>query len=196
MGSRKFLWLLLVTSLQIVQSLGVQAIGANAQAGTNGQSTDPTQTQGGARSMPCSTAEFPYFFRVFVRGLDDLMPRSAVRAAHVWKQVEIRSYQNPSQLIKVVPQKDYDDFRIGLLQNLWIYLDPTLPNYSDKYPRLQVKFKTITSQKVRVEYQKAEYVPANNGTINQERLVKTFGPPGAYIFEHRNGCWHLTQDLR
>lgn len=187
MGSRKFLWLLLLAGLQILQSPGAQAIG---------QSPDPTQTQGGERSVPCSTSQFPYFFRVFVRGLDDLMPRSAVRAAHVWKQVEIRSYQKPSQLIKVVPQKDYDEFRIGLMQNLWIYLDPTLPNYSDNYPRLQVKFNTITRQKVRVEYQKAEYVPANNGTRNQERLVKTFGLPGAYIFEHRNGCWHLTQDLR
>jgi hypothetical protein len=186
MSSRKFLFLLLLSGWQLAHIPMAQAIS---------QSRDPSQTQG-ERSVPCSTSEFPYFFRVFVRGLDDIMPRSAVRAAHVWNQVEIRNYQKPSELTATVPKQDYDGFRIGLLQNLWIYLDPAIPSYSDKYPRLQVKFKTINRQKVRVEYQQAEYASVKNGQTTQERLVKTFGKPGAYIFEHRNACWRLTQELR
>jgi hypothetical protein len=186
MGFRKFLFWLLLSCLQVVHSPIAQAVS---------QSPDPSQTQG-ARSVPCSTSEFPYFFRVFVRGLDDIMPRSAVRAAHVWTQVEIRNYQKPSELITTVPKQDYDSFRIGLMHNLWIYLDPAVPSYSDNYPRLQVKFKTINRQKVRVEYQQAEYASVKKGRTTEERLVKTFGKPGAYIFEHRNACWRLTQELR
>jgi hypothetical protein len=184
MNFRKVLFLLLPFLVQIATSPGALALK---------QIQDPSETQG-ARSVPCATSQFPYFFRVFVRGLDDLMPRSAVRAAHVWPQVEIRNYQKPSKLISKVAAKDYEGFRIGLLNNLWIYLDPAIPSYSEKYPRLQVKFINVDRQKVRVEYQQAEYVAIGNS--KQERLIRTLGKPGAYIFEHRKGCWHLTQDLR
>ncbi|MGG6269832.1 hypothetical protein [Leptolyngbya sp. AN10] len=30
----------------------------------------------------------------------------------------------------------------------------------------------------------------------QSRPMQTFGNPVAYIFQHRNGCWGLTQKLR
>jgi hypothetical protein len=149
-----------------------------------------------ARQVPCSTTEFDYFFRVFVRGLDDIMPRSAVRKAHVWQQVQVRSYQNPERLLATVSQQDYDGFKIGLLYNLWVYLDPKIPVYSESYPRLAIEFKTLDRQKIRVEYKQAEYAPLANAGATKERLVKTFGEPGAYIFEHRNGCWQLTQELR
>lgn len=148
------------------------------------------------RQVPCSTTEFNYFFRVFVRGLDDIMPRSAVRNIHVWQQVEVRSYQNPDRLLATVPRQKYDGFKIGLLYNLWVYLDPNVPVYSDSFPRLAIEFKNLNPQKIRVEYKQAEYVKSPNAGANQERLVKTFGEPGAYIFEHYQGCWYLTQELR
>ncbi|MCY7337807.1 MAG: hypothetical protein LH613_16610 [Chamaesiphon sp.] len=149
------------------------------------------------RQVPCSTAEFNYFFRVFVRGLNDRLPRTAIRNAYVWPQVEVRSDRNPSQLLLTAPKQDYigDGFKIGLQQNLWIYLDPPQVVYGN-YPRLEVKFKPLTRQKIRVEYSQAEYAPVANARSNQERLVKTFGKSGAYIFEHRLGCWRLTQELR
>jgi hypothetical protein len=186
MSSRKYLVLLLLFLWQMAASSAVQAVSQNSDP-----SLTPTTSE---RKVPCSTAEFNYFFRVFVRGLDDVMPRSVVRKAHVWSQVEVRSYQDPRKLLATVPQEKYDGFKIGLLYNLWIYLDPQIPSYSDSYPRLQVNFKTINRRKVRVEYRQAEYVPIPK--TNRERLVRTFGEPGAYIFEHREGCWRLTQELR
>lgn len=190
MSSGKSLVWLLLFFCQVVASPVVQAADRNSA---------PTPTlidRRVVRQVPCSTAEFQYFFRVFVRGLDDITPRSAVRKAHVWPQVQVRSYKDPRKLLATVPQQDYDGFKIGLLYNLWIYLDPKIPSYSESYPRLEVKFKTINRQKVMVEYRQAEYVPAPNAGPNQERLVRTFGEPGAYIFEHRNGCWRLTQELQ
>jgi hypothetical protein len=132
---------------------------------------------------------------VFLRGLDDRLPRTAIRNAYVWPQVEVRSDGNPSRLLFTAPKQDYrgEGFKIGLLDNLWVYLDPATRNYN--HPRIDVKFKNLTSQKIAVEYIQAEYAPAN-GAVNQERLVKTFGKSGAYIFEHRLGCWRLTQELR
>ena len=148
------------------------------------------------RQVPCSTAEFGYFFRVFVRGLDDILPRTAVRNTYVWPQVEVWSDRNPGQLLLTAPKQDYsgDGFRIGLLENLWVYLDPQIVD--GNYPRLEVKFTNITREKIRVEYKQAEYAPITNAGAKQERLVKTFGKSGAYIFEHRVGCWRLTQELK
>ena len=156
-----------------------------------GQSLEPVK-----RQVPCAKTEFDYFFRVFVRGLDDIMPRSAVRKAYVWPQVQVRSYQHPDRLLATVSKAKYDGFNIGLLYNLWVYLDPKLPIYSESYPRLAIEFKTLNREKIRVEYRQAEYVSSPNRGANQERLVKTFGEPGAYIFEHYQGCWYLTQELR
>ena len=148
------------------------------------------------RQVPCSTAEFGYFFRVFVRGLDDRLPRTAIRNAYVWPQVEVRSDRNPRQLLVTAPKQDYNGngFRIGLLDNLWVYLDPQIVD--GNYPRLEVKFKNINREKILVEYSQAEYAPITNAGGKKERLVRTFGKSGAYIFEHRVGCWRLTQELK
>ncbi|MCY7367420.1 MAG: hypothetical protein LH474_04635 [Chamaesiphon sp.] len=190
MSSGKILVLLLLSWLTMEASLAVQAASDNSVPLAQGE------IEVMAKQVPCSTAEFDYFFRVFVRGLDDLLPRTAVRNAYVWPQVEVKSAQNPSQLLLTAPKQDYlrDGFRIGLQQNLWVYLDPQVVNL--EYPRLEVKFKPLSPQKIRVEYTQAEYAPVANARANQERLVKTFGKSGAYIFEHRLGCWRLTQEFR
>ena len=189
MGSGKFL-VLLLSCLQIGASSVVQAAGENSVPLAQGTIEIVEQ------KIPCSTAEFSDFFRVFVRGLNDSLPRTAIRNAYVWPQVEVRSDRNPRQLLLTASKQDYigDGFRIGLQQNLWIYLDPQV--LTGNYPRLEVKFKPLTRQKIRVEYSQAEYAPVANARANQERVVKTFGKSGAYIFEHRLGCWRLTQELR
>jgi hypothetical protein len=195
MGVAKNIVLLLLSSWQVGSSPVVSAASHDSQPTPPqvalSQSLEPVK-----RKVPCSTTEFEYFFRVFVRGLDDLMPRSAVRNAHVSPQVQVRSYQNPDRLLATVAKQDYDGFTIGLLYNLWVYLDPKMPVYSESYPRLAIEFKTINREKIRVEYKQAEYAHSANTGAKQERLVKTFGEPGAYIFEHYNGCWYLTQELR
>ncbi len=189
MGSGKFL-VLLLSCWQIASGSAVQA------ADKNSISLGQGAIEIVERQVPCSTAEFSYFFRVFVRGLHDRLPRTAVRNAYVWPQVEVRSDRSPSKLLLTAPKQDYigSGFKIGLQQNLWVYLDPQV--LSGNYPRLEVKFKPLTRQKIRVEYSQAEYAPVANTRANQERLVKTFGKSGAYIFEHRLGCWRLTQEIR
>ena len=189
MGSKKFL-VLLLSCWQIGAGSAVQAAGENSVQLAQGK-IDIVE-----RQVPCSTAEFRYFIRVFVRGLSDRLPRTAIRNAYVWPQVEVRSDRNPSQLLLTAPKQDYigDGFKIGLQQNLWVYLDPQVLN--GNYQRLEVKFKPLTREKIRVEYSQAEYAPVANARANQERLIKTFGKSGAYMFEHRLGCWRLTQELR
>jgi hypothetical protein len=189
MGATKILVLLLLSGWQVGASPAVWAV--SQESGSIARFVEPV-----VRQVPCSTTEFDYFFRVFVRGLDDIMPRSAVRNAHVWQQVQVRSYQDPDRLLATVPKQDYDGFKIGLLYNLWVYLAPDIPVYSDAYPRLAIEFKTLNPQKIRVEYQQAEYLPLPNTGATAEYRVRTFGEPGAYIFEHYQGCWHLTQELR
>ncbi len=190
MRFRKFLVVLLLSLLQVGAARAVRAADENSVLLAQGT------IESVVRQVPCSTLEFNYFFRVFVRGLDDLLPRSAVRNAYVWPQVAVRSNRNPSQLLVTAPKRDYsgDGFKIGLQDNLWVYIDPQALNYN--YPRLAVKFKTLTPQKIAVEYTQADYAPLSNGDGKQERLVRTFGESGAYIFEHRLGCWRLTQELR
>jgi hypothetical protein len=195
MGTAKFFMLLLLSDWYMQPILAVRAASLTSDP-TPARASISQSVEPAVRQVPCSIGEFPYFFRVFVRGLDDIMPRSAVRKAHVWPQVQVRSYQNPARLLATVPQQKYDSFKIGLLYNLWVYLDPKISSYSESYPRLAIEFKTLNPQKIRVEYRQAEYVPAPNTGGNQERLVRTFGKPEAYIFEHSKGCWHLTQELR
>jgi hypothetical protein len=191
MSFGKFLVLLLLSCTQMTASLAVRAASDNSVTLVQGNLEPLT------RNVPCQTAEFGYFFRVFVRGLDDRLPRSAVRSAYVWPQVEVRSYRNPNKLLATVSKQEYaNDFKIGLLYNRWIYLDPQAANYSEPPPRLDVKFQTLDRDRIRVEYRQAEYAPTPNAGKDSERLVKTFGEPGAYIFEHRVGCWRLTQELR
>ena len=91
MGSGKFI-VLLLSCWQIGASSAVQAAGENSAPLAQG-TIDIVE-----RKVPCSTAEFSDFFRVFVRGLDDRLPRTAVRNAYVWPQVEVRSDRNPNQL--------------------------------------------------------------------------------------------------
>ena len=195
MGTAKFFMLLLLSDWYMQPRFAVRAASLTSDP-TPARASISQSLEPAVRQVPCSIREFPYFFRVFVRGLDDIMPRSAVRKAHVWPQVQVRSYQNPARLLATVPQEKYDGFKIGLLYNLWVYLDPKISSYSESYPRLAIEFKTLNPKKIRVEYRQAEYVPAPNTGGNQERLVRTFGKPEAYIFEHSKGCWHLTQELR
>jgi hypothetical protein len=190
MSFKQNLVLLWVALVQVGISQTLAAAGQNSALIAQGN------IEAVPRQVPCSKSEFKYFFRVFVRGLDEVFPRSAVRNTYVWPQIEVRSYRYPSRLLATAPKQDYlgDGFRIGLQDNLWVYLDPATRDYN--YPRIAIKFKNLTSQKIAVEYIQAEYVSANNGNAQQERLVKTFGKSGAYIFEHRSGCWRLTQELR
>ena len=63
------------------------------------------------------------------------------------------------------------------------------------YTRLNLEIKKTGEKTFRVDYIKAEF-EYTGGESEGERLVRTEGAPNAYIFEHRNGCWYLTQKLQ
>jgi hypothetical protein len=59
----------------------------------------------------------------------------------------------------------------------------------------KLKFRDVTDRSFRVDYMDVQYLnsPYAKPTIN---WIETSEVLGAYVFEHRNGCWYLTQDLR
>jgi hypothetical protein len=137
----------------------------------------------------CSLENGESFFTSFLKdknrrgGLD--------RSAYTASKVEIRNYDDPSKVLEVRDKENYDGFRIGFIEYMAFYLDPTVKNPRD-YENVTFDLTRINPKTFRVDYSKAEYVDAER--INT--LIRTYGTKGAYIFEHRDGCWYLTQELR
>jgi hypothetical protein len=59
----------------------------------------------------------------------------------------------------------------------------------------KLAFRDVTPHSFRVDYADVQYLnsPYAKPAIN---WIETSEVHGAYVFEHRNGCWYLTQDLR
>jgi hypothetical protein len=59
----------------------------------------------------------------------------------------------------------------------------------------KLAFRDVTPHSFRVDYADVQYLnsPYAKPGIN---WIETSEVHGAYVFEHRNGCWYLTQDLR
>ncbi|WP_413160401.1 hypothetical protein ACL6C3_18030 [Capilliphycus salinus ALCB114379] len=139
----------------------------------------------------CSPDEYKIFFEHFVRGQD--YQGNETRFTHTADTIEVRDYENPSNLIGFLSKKD-DEFSIDIRDYRWVQLVPSSVDNSP-YTRLQVDLKRINNNTFRVDYIKAEY--AYDSRVDQEEyVVRTYGEPGAYIFEHRNGCWTLIQKLQ
>lgn len=133
----------------------------------------------------------------------------------VWPHVEIRNYSNPEKILRVVSKKDYQSFHIGSYHQKWQYinsgktnLEPPFRSTSNRVrlnlngkfrsrnilltrlranSPIQLEIKKLDDRTFRVDYQQIFYKPV---------LPTSYGPPGAYIFKHRGGCWYLMQDLR
>ncbi|NMF60632.1 hypothetical protein [Pseudanabaena yagii] len=116
---------------------------------------------------------------------------------YVSSEFQIRDYQDPSLLVMVIRDKDYVDFRIGAIGNKYVNLAP-FPKYTGDGEvlknRLKLDFQRIDAKTFRVNYIRAEFL--NDKKDGDGTLVRTYGSPEAYIFEHRDGCWLLTQSLR
>lgn len=137
----------------------------------------------------CSPDEFKSFFEQFVRN-------PAAGHDYIDAEVQIRDYQDPRRLLMTIGDKNYVDFRISAIGNKYAYIDP-YAKYSGAEllkKRLKLDFQRIDAKTFRVNYIRAEFL--NGKKDEDESLVRTFGSPEAYIFEHRDGCWHLTQSLR
>lgn len=137
----------------------------------------------------CAIDRHTEFFENFVRGQD--YQGNEMRYRFTAAYVQVRDYQDPSRLIEVMSRKN-DEFSISLRDYRWVQL---VPSQGSPYTRLNLEIKKVSDRMFRVDYIKAEFAYVG-GESEGERLVRTEGAPNAYIFEHRNGCWYLTQKLQ
>jgi len=122
----------------------------------------------------CTQKGYQAFFESFVRS-------DAIRKSHTSPNVEIRSISDNKPI-----KAKYDQFKIGLVDYVWIFLDPKKD--ISNYEQLDLKEKIIGST-YRVDYQRAEFGA-------DDEVIKTYGAPGAYLFEIQDGCWRLTKEYR
>jgi hypothetical protein len=79
----------------------------------------------------------------------------------------------------------------------YVYIDPLAKYRGDDEllkKRLKLDYQRSDAKTFRVNYIRADFI--SDSKDRDENLVRTFGNPEAYIFEHRDGCWHLTQSLQ
>ncbi|WP_271253158.1 hypothetical protein [Pseudanabaena sp. Chao 1811] len=136
----------------------------------------------------CAPDAFPIFFEQFVRN-------PAIRYDYIGAEFQVRDYQDPRRLLMEIGDKNYIDFRIGVIGNQYVYIDPSI-KYRGEVElfknRLKLNYQRLNAKTFRVNYISAKLVDnRRDGT-----LVRKAREPEAYIFEHRDGCWHLTQSLR
>lgn len=112
------------------------------------------------------------FFESFVRW-------DTVRARYTADTVSVRNLSQPEHEIARTPKKDVA-FRIALDDYRWVLAG------SEQDLDLQP---SQDGDVLRVEYTPVELGP-------DDEVLRKLGAPGAYVFERRNGCWELTQDLR
>ncbi|WP_431632510.1 hypothetical protein [Alkalinema pantanalense] len=164
----------------------------------------------------CAQTAYRDFFVHFVRGYDDRTIET--RNHYTWPTVEIRHAQPPHTLLATLHKEDYRAFRLASDRN-WISVDnrnqafdlperktppadrvrldlSTLQGTSFK-TRLRaqryamLEFHEVSKNRFRVDYREVTYASSQTN-----QWIEAAGASGAYVFEHRKGCWHLTQDLR
>ncbi|BAY53928.1 hypothetical protein NIES2135_07410 [Leptolyngbya boryana NIES-2135] len=168
----------------------------------------------------CEPSAYQEFFVNFVRGYDD--QKNEIRNTYTGSEVKIANYAQPDRVFFSINKKLYQAFRLGLNQG-WIYVDrmnrsfidqeQTLNNQPNRmrlrldvsFPdksfvtRLKARefvrlaFREISDRKFRVDYYAATYRNVEGAAWVE---ADEQSAAGAYVFEHHNGCWHLTQDLR
>ncbi len=141
----------------------------------------------------CDRSEYETFFEKFVFGKDE--HGNDLRAMYTADRIEVRDYDNPAQVLEVLRRQD-DEFSINLVDTRWVQLVPSSVDNSP-YTRLKLDIDRTSADTFRVNYIKAQYRYTGDITgTESEEIVKTYGNPGAYIFQHQNGCWRLTQKLQ
>jgi len=75
----------------------------------------------------------------------------------------------------------FDGFRIGLVDNRWVLVDPAA-DVGD-YPRVQLK-QALQGNTYTVDYTRARF-------SNDDETVEAYGETARYTFEFTNGCWML-----
>lgn len=168
----------------------------------------------------CEPSAYQDFFVNFVRGYDD--QKNEMRSTYTGSEVKIASYEQPDRVFFSINKKLYQAFRLRLNQG-WIYVDRTNRSFIDQEQTLnnqpnrvrlrldvsfpdkplitrlkarefvQLAFREISDRKFRVNYYAATYRNVEGAAWVE---ADEQSAAGAYVFEHHNGCWYLTQDLR
>ncbi|HYM85585.1 MAG TPA: hypothetical protein VET30_02505 [Pseudoxanthomonas sp.] len=139
----------------------------------------------------CESDNFESFFEAFVRS-------PQVRKERTAKSVEHRSLVDPSELLGQIAGIHYQEiFAISLGD--YYYVDTvskhkwesgTLNSYED----LWVDVEPTQDRSYEVQYSKA--ILRDDGEGDGKTFVRRYGTKKGYVFEMRQGCWELTQDLR
>ena len=122
---------------------------------------------------------FAAFFEQFVY-------EANVRSAYSAPKIEIRDLKDPGKLLESQTPQQAGPFKIALVDNQWAYDEPG--KQAGQLDRVKID-RTLSGDRMRVDFVKAEFSP-------DEEVVKTLGKPEAYVFEFKQGCWQLTQQLR
>lgn len=76
----------------------------------------------------------------------------------------------------------FDGFRIGLVDNRWVLMDPAVA--AADAPRLELK-RSLQGDTYTVDYTRARF-------SNNDETVEPYGETARYTFEFVDGCWALT----
>jgi hypothetical protein len=141
----------------------------------------------------CARENYQQFFWPFVQDNDG--SNHKIRSRYSADKIQVRDYNDPNQVLEVIEKQDYQGFKIASLDYTLVYDDPAITDPNAK-ARLKREVKRIDDNTFRVDYVRAEFEVDPEAEDNNGKLIRTYGAPGAYIFEHRQGCWTLTQELR
>jgi hypothetical protein len=118
----------------------------------------------------CAPENYKQFFWNFVK--DNDMQNNRMRDPYTSASIIVRSYNDTAKILETVG---------------------TDPNAK---ARLKIDFKRRTEDVFQVDYVRAEFEPDSEAEDNNGKLIRTYGPPGAYIFVHQDGCWRLKTEHR
>jgi hypothetical protein len=160
---------------------------ADARPVTSDRASSPKQPKS------CAREDYGQFFWQFVK--DNDMSNNPMRMPYSAASITVRNYENPDQVLEVVKKQNYQGFKIDSVDYTLVYDDPTITDPKAK-ARLKREVKRLDDNTFRVDYVRAEFETDGEAEDNNGKLIRTYGAPGAYIFEHQNGCWTLTQEYR
>jgi hypothetical protein len=141
----------------------------------------------------CARENYQQFFWPFVQDNDG--SNHKIRSRYSADKIQVRDYNDPNQILEVVKKQDYQGFKIASVDYTLVYDDPTITDPNAK-ARLKREVKRLDDNTFQVDYVRAEFETDGEAEDNNGKLIRTYGAPGAYIFEHQNGCWNLTQEYR
>lgn len=126
-----------------------------------------------------SDQDFDNFFNAYIY-------RPELRSRHTSPDIEIRKISDKNNKIGIETKEQNKPFKIGLIDYRWSYVTPD--EKADKSDRIEIKIHR-EGDAMQVDFIRAHYT-------NDDTLIETYGAKGAYVFEHKNNCWQLTQELR